>query len=744
MIPSRRHRALIKVLIVLAVGSNAGFTVAQGQVAVLEEVVVTATRRRQTVSQVPLAITAFTGNQLQLRGISDVQDLARVSSSLVITTSTSETAGTEVRIRGIGTSGNNPGLEPSVGIFVDNVYRSRSGLAVGDLLDIYSVEILRGPQGTLFGRNTSAGTISINTLKPEFEWGGYGQGTVENYDGYVIAGGLTGPLVDDTLAFRIAASYNDRDGYISDRLDSSRELYDRNRTTTRGQLLWHPDDDVDVRLIVDYKHKDEHCCAADYAIAGPTAAAIETLGGIVKTEPFAYKAQQTFDSQDDLDEWGVSLEANWALEEDISLTWIGAYRDSDAYSNVDSDTSNVDLVQGVDWDQNNHFMSQELRLNGVWGRVDWLAGAYYYTDDIDVDWRLTYGADFGAYFNLLTGLPASLFPEGAGDTSRDVKQDGKGWAVFTHNIVELTDSYDLVLGFRWSNDHKDATAKITNDTIHCAVVPFIPFCPVPDLQESRGEDEPTGTLKLVRNLEIGNLYVGYSRGYKAGGFNLDRDAATTGFEFEPETVDAYEAGLKWSSADRFIEANTALFYSEFNNYQINEFNGISFATTNAAKVQSTGAELELSLRPLTGLLVDTGITWSNTQYEKHPVVNNAGQTLEGKRVPFAPEWAATGSISYEIPFSQFTGFGIVNVSYMGNHNSNETLEPEGKVDAFTIVNARLGMRTADSKWEFALWAKNIFEENYNAILFNTVLQDGSWSAFRGEPRMYGASLRYGF
>lgn len=744
MTPSPRHRLLIKLLIALAVGSNPGFAVAQGQVAVLEEVVVTATRRRQTVSQVPLAITAFTGNQLQLRGISDVQDLARVSSSLVVTTSTSETAGTEVRIRGIGTSGNNPGLEPSVGIFVDNVYRSRSGLAVGDLLDIYSVEILRGPQGTLFGRNTSAGTISINTLKPEFEWGGYGQGTVENYDGYVIAGGLTGPLVDDTLAFRIAASYNDRDGYISDRLVSSRELYDRNRVTTRGQLLWRPDDDVDVRLILDYKHKDEHCCAADYTIAGPTAAAIETLGGIVKTEPFAYKAQQTFDSQDDLDDWGVSLETNWAFEEDISLTWIGAYRDSDAYSNVDSDTSNVDLVQGVDWNQNNHFMSQELRLNGVWGRVDWLAGAYYYTDDIDVDWRLTYGADFGAYFNLLTGLPAGLFPEGAGDTSRYFKQDGKGWAVFTHNIVSLIDSYDLVLGFRWSNDHKDATAKITNDTIHCAVVPFIPFCPVPDLQESRGEDEPTGTIKLVKNLEIGNMYVGYSRGYKAGGFNLDRDAATTGFEFQPETVDAYEAGLKWSSADRFIEANTALFYSEFNNYQINEFNGISFATTNAAKVQSTGAELELSWRPLTGLLVDTGLTWSNTQYEKHPVVNSAGKTLEGKRVPFAPEWAATGSLSYEIPFSQFTGFGIVNVSYMGNHNSNETLEPEGKVDAFTIVNARLGMRTADSKWEFALWAKNIFEENYNAILFNTVLQAGSWSAFRGEPRMYGASLRYGF
>ncbi|MDH4041819.1 MAG: TonB-dependent receptor [Gammaproteobacteria bacterium] len=744
MTATTKFRTLLTLLSGFFLAIHHGAPQAADGVSVLEEVVVTATRRNQTVSQVPLAITAFTGDQLQVRGIGDMQDLARVSPSLVITTSTSETTGTEVRIRGIGTSGNNPGLEPSVGIFVDNVYRSRSGLAAGDLLDIASVEILRGPQGTLFGRNTSAGTISINTLKPEFEWGGYGEGTVQNYNGYQVAAGVTGPLLEDTLAFRLSASYNERDGYVSDRLVSSREFYDRNRANARGQLLWRPVDDVDVRLIVDYKHKDEHCCAADYTIAGPTAAAIEALGGIVKTDPFAYKAQTSFDSQDDLDEWGASVETNWAVAEDLSLTWIGAYRDADAYANVDSDTSNIDLVKGTNWNQNDHFMSQEVRLNGVSGRVDWLVGAYYYTDDIDVDWQLLYGADFGPYFNLLLGVPAFLFPEGVGDQSRYFKQDGEGWALFTHNIVELTDNYDLVVGFRWSDDNKDATARVVNDSVHCTLIPFVPFCPVPDLKESRGEGEPSGTLKLVRNLDIGNIYVGYSRGYKAGGFNLDRDAATTGFEFDPETVDSYEAGLKWSVPDRTLEANTAIFYSEFQNYQINEFNGVSFATTNAARVNSTGAELELSWLPLTGLVLDAGVTWSNTQYDEHPVSNELGNTLEGKRVPFAPEWSATGSISYQMPIGSFTGFGVINASYMGEHNTNETLEPEAEVGSYTIVNARLGLRTADSNWEVSLWGKNIFEEDYNSILFNTVLQDGSWSSFRGEPRTYGASVRYDF
>jgi iron complex outermembrane receptor protein len=739
------YRSLPALLTALAGATTTGALQAADEVRILEEVLVTSTRRAQTVSEVPLAISALSGTELQHRGISDVQDLSGVSSSLIITTGPSELAGTEIRIRGVGTAGSNPGLEPSVGIFVDNVYRSRTGLAVGDLLDVSSVEILRGPQGTLFGRNTSAGTISINTLKPEFELGGYGEATVQNYDGYVATGGLTGPLIDDTLAFRIAASYNNRDGYVDDRLVSSRGMHDRNRTTARGQLLWRPNEDIEARLIADYQDKEEVCCAPDYSIKGPTAAAIESLGGVVEADPFAYKGQPTFEPEDELEEWGFSLETTWAIEEDLNLTWVAAYRDADAYTTQDPDTSNVDILQGTDWGQDNQFMSQELRLNGIWGRVDWLAGAYYYADDVEVDWQVTYGADFGAYFNLLTGLPGALYPEGAGDTTRYFEQEGKGWAIFSHNIVELNDDYDLVLGFRWSDDQKDAKAIISNFNINCNIVPF-PFCPVPvpNLEDSRSEAEPSGTIKLVRNLDIGNIYVGYSRGYKAGGFNLDRDASISGFEFDPETVDAYEAGLKWSSPDRTFEVNTDLFYSEFKDYQINQFDGVSFSTTNAAQVKSTGIELALSWLPSPRLMVDGGVTWSNTEFDDHQGENNVGESLEGKRLPFSPEWAATGSVSYEMPVGQFTGFGIINANYMGDHNIDTNLDAEADVGSYTVVNARLGLTTDDAKWELTLWGKNIFDEDVKSIQFPSPLQAGSWTVFRGEPRMYGASLRYSF
>ncbi len=718
--------------------------VVTGERLVLEEVIVTATRRDQSVMEVPLAVNAFTGEDLNQRGISEVSELALVASSLFVVSNSSETVGTEIRIRGIGTSGNNPGLEASVGVFVDGIYRSRSGLATGDLLDIESVEVLRGPQGTLFGRNTSAGAISIHSGAPQFDWIGYAEASLGNYDSVEVEGGISGPLLEETLAFRLAANYRQRDGYIEDRL-VDREFYDRDRSAIKGQLLWRPTDSLDIRLIADVRDKEEQCCIGDYDIAGPTAPAIEALGGIVVEDPFAYKAQTNFDSADELDEWGISLEVAWELESGLRFTYLGGYRDSDAFTNVDPDTSNVDLTQGVNWDQTNEFQSHELRLNGVAGRWDWLVGVYYYDETIDVDWRITYGAQFGDYFNLLTGgfAPAALFPEGAGDTSRLFSQDATGWAVFTHNIIEITQDWDLVLGLRWSEDDKDATSVITNNAIHCGLLPIIPYCPTPGFDESRDEQEPTGTIKLVRNLDSGNLYASYARGYKAGGFNLDRDAvATDSVQFDPEIVDTFELGAKWTSATRALQLSSALFYSDFQDFQLVEFDGVSFSVTNAAEVSSSGAEIDLTWLPTAGLTLTLGATYLDTEFDKHPAVNRQGESLEGKRVSHAPEWSFSGSVLYEYDFSRVTAFGTLSAAYIGDHNTDPKLDEQTEVDAYTLVNGRIGLRTLDARWELSLWANNLFDEEYHVGLFDTPLQDGSWSSFRGMPRIYGASIRY--
>jgi outer membrane receptor protein involved in Fe transport len=715
-----------------------------GERLVLEEVIVTATRREQSVMEVPVAVSAFTGADLAQRGITEVSELAQVSSSLFINSNSSEAVGTEVRIRGIGTAGNNPGLEASVGVFIDGIYRSRSGLATGDLLDVESVEVLRGPQGTLFGRNTSAGAISIHTSEPQFDWGGYVEASLGNHESRELEAGITGPITADTLAFRLAANYRERDGYIDDRLED-RDFYDLDRSAGKGQLLWRPSESLDIRLIADYRKKKEECCIGDYEIAGPTSFAIEALGGVVKDEPFDYKAQTNFDSADEIDEWGTTLEAKWAVDADLRFTYLGGYRDADSYVNVDPDTSNVDLTQGVDWDQENDFYSHELRLNGIAGRWDWLVGVYYYDESIEVDWSVTYGSQFGNYFSLLTGgvVPPFLFPEGAGDTSRLFSQDASGWALFTHNIVELGDDWELVLGVRWSEDEKDATSVITNNAIHCDLASFVPYCPTPGFDESRGEGEPTGTLKLVRNLDRGNLYASYARGYKAGGFNLDRDAVVTDtVEFDPELVDTFEVGAKWTSSRYPLQLSSAVFYSDFSDFQLVEFDGVSFSVTNAGEVSSTGAEVDLTWQPTGGLILTLGATYLDTEFEKHPGVNRQGKPLEGQQVPFAPEWSVNGSVMYEYDFDKVTAFAMLNAAYTGEHSTDPKLDQQTEVDSYTLVNGRLGVRTPDARWELALWATNLFEEEYHLSLFDSPLQDGSWSSFRGEPRMYGASLRY--
>jgi len=714
-----------------------------GDELVLEEVIVTATRRSKSVMEVPIAISAFNGRELQRRGIREVSELAQAAPSLFVVSNSSEALGTEVRIRGVGTSGNNPGLEASVGVFIDGIYRSRSGLATGDLLDVKSVEVLRGPQGTLFGRNTSAGAISIHSNEPEFDWGGYLEGGVGNYDSYALEGAVTGPLIENELAFRLAAGYRQRDGYIEDRL-VDREFYDRDRVTAKGQLLWQPNETMNLRLIADYRDKKEQCCTADYVIAGPTSLAIQALGGIVKEEPFAYKAQTNYDSADEIDEWGTSLEYNWELDSGMRFTYLGAYRDADAYVDLDADTSNVDLVQGVDWDQTSDLTTHELRLAGVNGRIDWLVGAYFYDESIEVDWSLTYGSQFGEYFSLLLGgaLPPSLFPEGRGDQSRYFSQEAEGWALFTHNILELNQDWDLVLGLRWSEDDKDAKSVIENDAIHCEIASFVPYCPVPGIDDSRSESEPTGTVKVVRNLDNGNLYASYARGYKAGGFNLDRDAAVTVTEFDPEIVDTFELGGKWTITSSALQISSALFYSEFQDFQIAEFTGVTFIITNAAEVSSTGAEVEISWLPTAGLTLNLGVTYAETEFDEHPGVNLAGDPLKGQQISHAPEWSGSASVVYEYDFSRTTAFAVFSAAYMGDHNTDPKLNEQTEVDSYTVVNGRLGLRTLDTSWEFSVWANNMFDEEYHQAIYDTSLQDLSWSSFRGEPRTYGATLRY--
>ena len=359
------------------------------------DIIVTATRRNEALSDVPMAVSAVNAETLEYTGATDIRQLNQVSPSLLVSSSSSEAGAGVARIRGIGTVGDNPGLESSVGLFIDGVYRNRTGVGLTELGPLDRIEVLRGPQGTLFGRNTSAGLISIITAKPRFTPEVSGQVDVGNYDMRRLEASLTGPL-SDTIAARLDGVYMKRDGFLKDVI-SGRRVNDRDRWLLRGQVLFQPSDNFSFRVVGDYSKRDEECCAAPYLPARDTvnvggsieeqpstfAAILRGLGAVINDDPFDRRVSITpgRDFQSDVKDGGISGEAvydmGWA-----ELTSLTAWRYDKWTRGQDADFNNLDILsRPSDGNAFNRFktFSQEVRLQGnAWeNRLDWLVGGYY-------------------------------------------------------------------------------------------------------------------------------------------------------------------------------------------------------------------------------------------------------------------------------------------------------------------------------------------------------------------------------
>ena len=400
-------------------------------------IIITATRRNQALSDVPMAVSAVTAENLRNTGATDIRALNQVAPSLNVFSTSSEGGAARANIRGIGTVGDNPGLESSVGVFIDGVYRSRVGAGLTELGPLDRIEVLRGPQGTLFGRNTSAGLISIITAKPRFTPEASGQVDIGNYNLRRVQGSLTGPI-SDTVAARLDGVWMKRDGFLKD-VVSGRRINDRDRWLLRGQVLFQPNDNLSLRVVADYAHRDEECCGATYlpvrdvTAAGPqpsTIAAIERgLGGIINDDTFsrriAISPGRDYDSK--VKDYGLSGELTYDLG-GAQLTSITAYRYNKYTRGTDADYNNLDILyRASDGGSFNRFktFSQELRLQGdaFGNKLDWLVGGYYANEKLAVDDNLAYGNDYGRYGNCLVaanfiaaGSPSSLLAPGASPT----------------------------------------------------------------------------------------------------------------------------------------------------------------------------------------------------------------------------------------------------------------------------------------------------------------------------------------
>jgi len=662
-------------------------------------IVVTALKREQTLQDTPVAVSVTTAEAIERAQIRDLKDLQSLVPSLRVTQSQSQYA-TTYNIRGFGTSGNNVGLEPSVAVFVDGVYRSRAFAQVGDFPDLQRVEVLRGPQSSLFGKNASAGVISIVTRKPSFNFGGNVEASYGNYDAMVVKGYVTGPI-GETLAASLAGGYNRRDGFTRD-LATGSQVDDRNRWFLRGQLLFEPTSNLTIRLIGDYDKIDEVCCSAfnlRAARPGPTSV-IEALGGRVNNSAtmFDNVVYNSVDPTSQIRNWGISGQIDYELGP-LTLTSITALRDSMSRAEQDTDFTSADLARGANVGAvDQRTFTQELRIGtDLEGPFNFLLGAYYFNETLESRDQIVYGRDFRNYVNALiqaqsggllsvaalealTSAPSgTYFAQGQG-LFNVFEQDNEAWSAFGSVDIALADRLTVTLGGSYTHDAKDVTStSVSTDRFSAITLPtsgplaslrslqFLPpFLNIPNAVESGqtrdGDWSWTARLALEATDTV-NLYAAWSTGFKASSFNLSRDSRplasdiaairtagfapanlTSGSRFaRPENSELFEVGLKgnWGLAS----ANLTVFKQSIDDFQTNLFTGTGFALGNADKQSTFGIEFDGRVNPTDALTLTMAMTYLDPKYDSY-VASPFGD-VSGTRIVTIPQLSATWGFSYD-------------------------------------------------------------------------------------------------
>jgi outer membrane receptor protein involved in Fe transport len=470
----------------LAAVPAAAQTTAEADVS--EEIIVTASKRAATLQDTPIAVSVTTAESIERSQVRDLIDLQSLVPSLKVGQLQSS-ANTNFIIRGFGNGANNAGIEPAVGVFIDGVYRSRSGAQIADLPNIERVEVLRGPQSTLFGKNASAGIISIVTKKPQFEFGGDVEASYGNYDAMVLKGMVTGPL-SEKIAASVSGNVNKRDGYAT-YVNLGTEANNRDRWGVRGQLLFVPSETTEIRIIGDYDKIDEICCTVVNIFDGPTGAAVRALGGNVNSnQRFSYDSFANIPSVNDIENYGVSGQLDTELGDGLNLTSISAYRAVRSFTNQDSDFTSADLIGDNRTDTGIDTYTQELRVASDFdGFFNFLIGGFYFKEDIDISSQLLFGRDFRGYANLLSrsadfpmgaygtleptlrllnGLPAATpttqFGAQGQGRFENYEYHNDAYSIFGQVDLTPTDRLTLTVGLNYTHDKKELiTNSFTTD-----------------------------------------------------------------------------------------------------------------------------------------------------------------------------------------------------------------------------------------------------------------------------------------
>ncbi|MEE1892914.1 TonB-dependent receptor [Pseudomonas otitidis] len=731
----------------------------------LGTVTVNARRREESAQSVPTPISVLGAETLETQRIYRVQDLQQLVPSTNVAYVHARQS--SISIRGLGNNPASDGLEGSVGVYLDNVYLGRPGMAVFDLLDVEQLEVLRGPQGTLFGKNTTAGVLNITSRKPTFTTERSIQSSVGE-DGYwqtqgSVSGGLT-----ETLAGRLSAYRTEDDGYVKN-LYNGDDLNGGKRQGFRGQLLFEPSETFNLRWIGEYNEEDSNNGILSLYSTGPT------INGVNRYEQRAAAAGATlvsgkdrkvnFDSDQQVTvfQGGTSVEANWTLPNDFTLTSISAYRWWD-FTPRNDDGLNVSAAINAGVSVRDKQYSQEIRLASPKGDAfDYVLGAYYFKQDLD-NHAFTY---YGPQADIWNGTPAGALANVT--TQGDGHIDTDSYALFAQATWHLTERLDFTAGIRGTYEEKDAWVERFAPTGGAAVSGAaatsrrgrVGAYDSGDL--SQHSFSPSGLLALSYQINPDLLgYASLSHGEKSGGINLTvASAPTAGADsllVGTERANNAEIGFKSTLLDRTLLLNANLFWTEVHGYQANAYDEGTRTSylTNAGSVRSRGLEVETTWQPVRGLTLNANGSWNDVRY------------LAYKDAPCAPEvgFAPGAPASCDLSGHQVVGASkyianlngeyrwqlqdriepYVTASYAFRSKAVGTIDDSeyGQIPSYAVVNLSGGVRLdqGDSVLDLSLWLKNAGDKTYFTSLWNSA--NGGYAGVLGTPRTLGATARYDF
>lgn len=685
------------------------------------EIVVTAQRRSENLQDVPISITAISGGDLAASGVNSAADLPLLAPSLSMAASGSYI---QPRLRGVGTLGNGPGIENAVALYVDGVYIAQPIGGVSDFSNIRSVEVINGPQGTLFGRNATGGLIQIRTMDPSPDLGGNFAIGYANYDTVSASGYFTGgsEIVAADFAFDFS---HQSDGYAKNIFTGTSIDYKRS-LGLRSKIKFAPSDDLSFVLAANYQR-------SRYSPVFTSAPGTTPLGGAGPEIRDRRDMNGTYDPYGRLQAGGVSLTAEYDMGF-ATLQSISAYRSSKNEISFNGGlTPNSNVVSNLEISEEHNQYSQEFQLSSDnSGPLTWTAGAYFFSEKSKYDPVELYGPFYA---------PIRI--------TINTKNHTKSQAVYGQGTYKITDTTRLTAGLRYSWEQRDADILWTLR----AVGQSIPIIDGPVVGTVSGGGKLstralTARLSLDHDFSDDILgYASYNRGFKSGGFSPGNPNAPA---YEPETINAYEVGIKSSLFDRRLRFNASAFYYDYSNIQVQDLNGGVLSIYNGAKARLYGLDLDADWLVSSRLKVHASLALLHSEYLDFdtavlstpiPGGGTAFGTFDakGNELPVAPDLVGTVGLDYRIPSS--VGEFKLNGTYTYNDGFFAEADERLRQKAYHMVNAQISWTSPDESYEVMLFGRNLANEDYAVLLYSQIQGDAIQYA---PPRTYGVSVKFNF